>query len=110
MGRDRWAKDVRRAREIGGDSDPFERIVKTWKELQLRRGESRGLRAIQSQKRCSRKMKTRDGCFSLDTRIREDRSLKESCCDSEGRRNCTQSVKCIEHNGCINRDSRKKDN
>lgn len=55
-------------------------------------------------------MKTRDGCFSPDTRIREDRSLKESCCDSEGRRNCTQSVKCIEHNGCINRDSRKKDN
>lgn len=68
-----YERDARRAREIGGDSDP---LVKTWKELQLRRGESRGLRAIQSQKRCSRKMKTRDGCFSPDTRIREDRSVE----------------------------------
>lgn len=30
-------------------------------------------------------MKTRDGCFSPDTRIREDGSLKESCCDRSAR-------------------------
>ena len=37
----------------------------------------------------------------------EGKLLRQEC---EGGRNCIQSVKCIGHNGHINRDSRKKDN